>query len=156
MSPEPTAADLEQMSEEILELTKLGMLARNAPRKRKGAGIDLSESEFLTLDFLCKEGSLTIGELQKRIRVLPAQMSRVIRALESKTSKPLITCRINTHDKRRIDVSATDDGRRARQQYRDARLSNTVKILAGLDPHDRREFMRILGRIREIMSKDVE
>ena len=150
MSPPPGKAELEQMADEIFELTKLGMISRHAPKKP--GVIDLTEAEFLTLDFLCKENSLTVGELQKRIRVLPAQMSRVIRSLESKGDKPLIKCRINPQDKRRIDVSATDQGVKARHRYRDARMANALKILSQLDANDRHEFMRILEKMRVIMS----
>jgi DNA-binding MarR family transcriptional regulator len=154
VSPPPDKAELELMADEMFELTKLGMISRTAPRKK--GGIDLTESEFLTLDFLCKENSLTVGELQRRIRVLPAQMSRVIRSLESKSDKPLIKCRINPQDKRRIDVSVTEQGVKARQRYRDARMASALKVLSQLDAGDRHEFSRILEKIRVIMSEAVK
>lgn len=141
------------MAEEILELSKLGYLARNLPRKKRA--VDLTESEFATLDFLARAEPLTVGELQKHIRVLPAQMSRVIRALEGKAGHPMIRCDINPSDKRRIDVRLTDTGRKARGEYRRARLGMTVSLLEKLTDNDRREFMRILAHMRTLISESL-
>jgi len=91
---------------------------------------------------------MTVGEIQKQIGVLPAQMSRIIRALESK-SEPLIECKINPGDKRKINVELTPIGAKAHQSYRQLKLGSIEKMLLELDDQDREEFMRILRKIRE-------
>src|SRR3989442_15694279 len=71
-------------------------------RGRRRAG-DLKEVEFLTLSLLHDNGTMIVGDIQRLLGVLPAQMSRVIRSLENR-DRPLIQCRINARDKRKIDV----------------------------------------------------
>jgi len=97
-----------------------------------------------------------VGQLQKSLRVLPAQMSRVIRSLENKIDKPLIRCQINARDKRRVDVYLTEQGRQAREEYRSARLAASLGILGQLPDDDRREFMRILSRIHEMIARSMQ
>ena len=72
------------------------------PRNRRRAG-DLKEIEFLTLTILGSHGTMIVGDIQRLLGVLPAQMSRIIRSLEDR-DRPLIACRINPQDKRKIDV----------------------------------------------------
>ena len=143
--------ELERLAEEIFELSNLGSRSR-AARRRHGT-TDLSESEFLTLDTLAKGEPMTVGQVQRAIGVLPAQMSRVVRSLESKTDDALIQCAINPQDRRRIDVTLTEAGRHAYDEYRESRLSGTVEVLAELKDRDRREFMRLLRVIRKLMEQ---
>ena len=154
MSPRTKQKELEQMADEIFELTKLSWLARNLPKKK--GGVDLTEPEFLALDFLARAEPLTVGQLQKSLRVLPAQMSRVIRSLESKVDKPLIRCEINARDKRRVDVYLTEPGRKARNEYRNDRLASSLAVLSQLPDKDRHEFMRILSHIREMFAESMQ
>lgn len=135
------------MAREIFELRKLSAVAAH-PRTDKDP-YDLSDSEFVALDALSRTDSMTVGELQKKVGVLPAQMSRIIRSLESKADKPLVTCTLNPDDKRKIDVAISDTGRRAYQAYQAARLGRTMHILADLEESDRLEFIRILRLIRK-------
>ncbi len=136
---------LDQMAMEIFELYRLIATARS----RQPAGPDdLSETEFLTLDILSKDQPLTIGEIQKQIGVLPAQMSRVIRGLEEQQGRGYVECQINAQDRRRINVSLTSAGASAHQAYRSARLGSMYEILRVLEPHDRVEFMRMLRQIQ--------
>lgn len=145
-----------QAAEEIFELTKLSWLARTRQTRAKGQ-IELTEFEFLTLDWLCKydPDPLTVGDIQKRIHVLPAQMSRVIRSLEAKSAKPLIRCQINSQDKRKVDVLITEAGRKAHDAFREERLVSSRLILSKLSQDDRCEFMRIMKEIRKIMSNQL-
>lgn len=143
--------ELERLAEEIFELSNLGSRSR-AARRRHGA-TDLSESEFLALDTLAKGEPMTVGQLQRAIGVLPAQMSRVVRSLESKTDEPLIHCAINPRDRRRIDVTLTEAGRHTYHDYRESRLSGAVEVLAELKDRDRREFMRLLRLIRRLLEQ---
>ena len=147
--PSDATSRLEEMAAEIFDLTLLGWMTQgdNQPR-----GYDLSESEFMALELLSRAEPQSVGELQKGIGVLPAQMSRVIRSLEEKHDKPLITCSINPADKRKIDVARTDEGRKAHQAYRSSKMIGTVDVLAQLDEADREGFMRVIRRIRELIA----
>jgi DNA-binding MarR family transcriptional regulator len=72
--------------------------------------------------------------------------------LESKFDQPLIECNINPDDKRKVDVSLTDAGRKAHDKFRDARLGQTIAVLRNLDGRDVEDFMRVMARIREVMA----
>jgi DNA-binding MarR family transcriptional regulator len=146
---------LEDLAEEIFELSTMGSSLRS--RSRAGtAGSQLTETEFLALDTLAKQEPLTVGAIQKGVGVLPAQMSRIVRALEDKDGGPYISCVINPDDRRRIDVSLTQAGRKAHQAYREARLGLTKEILRELSVTDREEFMRLLRMMRESVSKRMQ
>lgn len=144
------SSSLDQMAQEIFELSVMGWRRRLISRQQGEA--ELSESQYLTLDAIVNApDSLTVGEIQRAIGVLPAQMSRIIRSLESGFEKPLIQCALNQTDKRKIDVRLTAEGRRAYQEFRQVRLSKTVEILTDLEEKDRQEFVRICARIRELV-----
>lgn len=143
---------LDKMAAEIFELYRLIALARS--RKPSGPD-DLSEAEFLTLDLLTKQQPRTIGEIQKEIGVLPAQMSRIVRALEEQGGRGYVECKINARDRRRIDVSLTEGGAKAYETYRTVRLGSMYEILRVLAPNDRIEFMRMLGQIRDAFAKNI-
>ena len=87
-----TQKTLDLMAAEIFELYRLIALARS--RQPSGPD-DLAETEFLTLDLLVREEPLTIGSVQKQIGVVPAQMSRIVRALEEQGGKGYVRCQIN-------------------------------------------------------------
>jgi len=140
-----TKATLDSMADEMYELYKVIAAARS---RQTGGPDDLSETEFLTLDLLTKEEPLTIGEVQRRVGVVPAQMSRIVRALEQQGGKGYIECKINPMDRRRIDLFITDIGHKAHDTYRAARLRTMYRVLEALDSRDRIEFMRMMNVIR--------
>ncbi|MCK4659442.1 MAG: MarR family transcriptional regulator [Phycisphaerae bacterium] len=143
---------LEDLAQEVFNVTTMSFLVRSRS-KASASGQQLSEAEFLTLDVLAKESPQTVGAIQKAVGVLPAQMSRIIRALESKDGEALVSCEINPDDRRRINVKLTAVGRKAYQSYRQARLSLTMQILSELLPEDREEFIRILRLMRQSIAK---
>jgi len=143
------AGSLEKMAEEIFLLTVESW--RNQVASKKEGELDLSESQYLTLDALyAAAGALHVGEIQRGIGVLPAQMSRIIRSLESGFDKPLIRCELNQADKRKIDVHITAEGKAYFEAYRGQRLRRTVVVLDKLSEEDREDFVRVCGRIREL------
>jgi DNA-binding MarR family transcriptional regulator len=146
-------ANIEEMALEIFGLTKMSWLSRQHSKVKDA--IDLSETEFLTLDMLILRQPQTVGEIQKQIGVLPAQMSRIVRALETKFDQPLIRSEINPEDKRKVDITLTDVGTEAHDAYQMARVRQTMGIVAELTPQDRDEFIRILRLIRKMFSKDL-
>ena len=147
MEQETLMSSLDQMAEEMFSLNMLAWRERVASKRQ--AETDLSESQFLAIDTLVNApGVLTVGEIQRAIGVLPAQMSRIIRSLESNFDKPLIKCELNQQDKRKIDVTMTAEGKKVYNEFRGVRLAKNLQILKGLPDADRIEFVRICREIR--------
>jgi DNA-binding MarR family transcriptional regulator len=130
---------------QMFDMTTHAWLATQ--REKMKGGYDLSESEFLALDALEHVALLSVGELRRHVGVLPAQMSRVIKALEQRYDEKLVLCAINPQDKRKIDVSITPTGRRAVEAYRRAKIKYTVEALEALTDEDMAAFTRILSKI---------
>jgi DNA-binding MarR family transcriptional regulator len=151
---QPASNAVVRAAEEVFELTKAGWLLRT--RRRRTGAFDLTETEFLALDLVASKESMTVGQLRKHIGVLPAQMSRILRSLERRGDKPLVRCAINSIDRRRIDVTITDAGRKAHRAFRDARISLSLETLAQLPPQDVREFMRIMEKFRCLLVPQLE
>jgi DNA-binding MarR family transcriptional regulator len=135
----------------MFDMTTRAWLATQ--REKMKGGYDLSESEFLALNALEHVQSLSVGELRQHVGVLPAQMSRVIKALEQRYDEKLVLCTINPEDKRKIDVSITPTGRRAVEAYRRAKIMNTVEALNSLTDEDLADFTRILTKIADSRVK---
>ncbi len=133
------AETLLQMSEEVFNLHVQFLRTRIT----KSNSTELSESQFLTLDLLTRLGQQNVGELQRAIGVLPAQMSRVIRSLESNFEAPLIRCDLNPQDKRKIDVTVTPEGQKVYDDYRQSRIARVASTMEKLNPQDQEEFVRI-------------
>lgn len=150
----PTFQQAEQLrafAEEVFALSKEVWAQQNRGGREP---TEITETEFLTLDILSRATETpTVGDIQRQLGVLPAQMSRIIRSLEAKPDGPLVRCEINKSDKRKIDVSLTDEGVRVYQAYRQMKLASTQQLLMGLSDQDRQEFMRILRLIREMLHK---
>jgi DNA-binding MarR family transcriptional regulator len=138
---------MERLAQEVFDVVR--QLTLSAPRGRRRPG-DLKEGEFLTLSMLGERGTMIVGTIQRELGVLPAQMSRIIRSLESR-EQPLVSCRINPLDKRKVDVSLTQAGERTLGEYRRHRVARILDILRDLEGDDREHFAEIMDRIRDIM-----
>ena len=138
---------MERLAQEVFDVVR--QLTLSAPRGRRRSG-DLKEGEFLTLSMLGERGTMIVGTIQRELGVLPAQMSRIIRSLESR-DQPLVACRINPLDKRKVDVSLTQAGERTLGEYRRHRVARILDILRDLEENDRDQFAEIMDRIRDIM-----
>ncbi|HZT80329.1 MAG TPA: MarR family transcriptional regulator [Gemmataceae bacterium] len=116
------------------------------PRGRRRAG-DLKDIEFLTLSVLSGHGTLIVGDIQRLLGVLPAQMSRIIRSLEAR-ERPLIACRINPSDKRKIDVCLTAAGEKALADYREQRVRAIADLLRRLPEEDLEDVHGLLDKLQ--------
>src|SRR5439155_467625 len=93
-----TGLRVAEIAQDLFEVvTQIGLSTLRGRRRVA----DLKEVEFLTLSILHTRECMIVGDIQRLLGVLPAQMSRIIRALESR-DRPLIACRINSRDKRKI------------------------------------------------------
>src|SRR5438128_8258712 len=134
-----TAVRLEEVGRDLFDV--ITQLCLAAVRGRRRAG-DLKEVEFLTLSILQGHGTMIVGEIQRQLGVLPAQMSRIIRSLEAR-ERPLISCRINPRDKRKIDVVLTPAGIAACQDYQTSRVRIISHALEQLSDEDRDDLHRL-------------
>jgi DNA-binding MarR family transcriptional regulator len=138
-----TGDQLGLIARELFDLvTHITMAALRGRRRSE----DLKELEFLTLTILQEQGTMIVGDIQRLLGVLPAQMSRIIRALEN-GDKPLIACRINSSDKRKIDVCLTDLGEKTLLEYQNVRVSRIGKLLSNLSADDQEDLLRVLDKL---------
>jgi len=123
----------------------------SVPRARRRAG-DLKELEFLTLSILHHRDTLIVGDIQRQLGVLPAQMSRIIRSLEAR-DRPLIACRINPNDKRKIDVCLTAAGEKALGDYREQRVRAIAELLRRLPDDDLGDIHGLLDKLQPLPDR---
>src|SRR3954466_13632962 len=123
----------EELAQSVLDVVTRFCVV--APRGRRRAG-DLKEIEFLTLSLLHQHETLIVGDIQRLLGVLPAQMSRIIRSLEGR-DRPFIACRINPEDKRKINVPLTPAGAQALSEYQATQLCGLHLLLGRLSDEDR-------------------
>jgi DNA-binding MarR family transcriptional regulator len=121
------------------------------PRGRRRAG-DLKDIEFLTLTILSSHGTMIVGDIQRLLGVLPAQMSRIIRSLEAR-DRPLIACRINPDDKRKIDVCLTAAGEKALADYREGRVRAIADLLRRLPEDDLEDVHGLLDKLQVLPER---
>src|SRR5437870_7980583 len=144
-----TGHRVEEVAHDLFEVVT--QICLSALRGRRRAG-DLKEVEFLTLSVLQAHGTMIVGDIQRLLGVLPAQMSRVIRALENR-ERPLIACRINPRDKRKIDVCLTPFGEKSLLDYQGARVGRIVELLQDLADEDQEELIRALAKLHGLLER---
>jgi DNA-binding MarR family transcriptional regulator len=142
-----TGHRIEDLAQELFQVVTQICLSTLRGRRRLG---DLKEVEFLTLSLLQANGTMIVGDLQRLLGVLPAQMSRVIRALENR-DRPFIQCRINPRDKRKIDVGITPGGEKALLDYQAKRVGRIVERLQSLSDDDQDEMIRALNKLHVLL-----
>jgi DNA-binding MarR family transcriptional regulator len=133
------------LAQDLYEL--LTHLCLTAPRGRRRSG-DLKEIEYLTLALLQEHKTMIVGDIQRLLGVLPAQMSRLIRALEMR-ERPLVSCRINAQDKRKIDVILTPAGEKALQDYQATHVRRISELVSDLSEDEQEELRSLLQRLQK-------
>ena len=147
-----TGHRLDDIAQDLFEVfTRLGLSTLRG-RKRLG---DLKEAEFLTLSLLHSNGTMIVGDIQKLLGVLPAQMSRIIRSLENR-ERPLIACNINARDKRKVDVGLTVAGEKALDEYQSARVSLLVERLQRLADDELEGLGQLGHKLNDVLDRHVE
>ena len=143
-----TSHRIDDVAQELFQVVTQICLSTLRGRRRAG---DLKEVEFLTLSLLEAHGVMIVGDLQRILGILPAQMSRVIRALENR-ERPLIQCRINPRDKRKIDVELTPHGEKALSEYQGKRVGRIVEQLSTLTDEDQDELIHALNKLHGLLD----
>ena len=138
------------LAQQIVDLNNQISLAQ--PRnKRKNKG--LKEMEFLTLCHLRNNDLMNVGDIQKLLGVLPAQMSRIIRSLENRDIA-LISCSINPLDKRKIDVVLTDAGNTAFENHQTTRVCFVQELLQKLNDEEIDDLKKLVDRLTDLIIEN--
>jgi len=144
-----TGERLEGIAHDLFEVfTRLGLSTLRG-RRRLG---DLKEVEFLTLSLLQAHGTMIVGDIQRLLGVLPAQMSRIVRALEGR-ERPLIHCRIDSRDKRKVDVVLTTAGEKALLEFQNARVARLAERLRSLDNGDLDDLVHLGDKLHALLER---
>ncbi len=143
-----TSHRIDDIAHELFQVVTQICLSTLRGRRRAG---DLKEVEFLTLSLLQAHGILIVGDIQRVLGVLPAQMSRVIRSLENR-ERALIQCRINSRDKRKIDVELTTHGEKTLLEYQSKRVGRIVAQLSDLSDDDQDDLIRVLNKLHGLLD----
>jgi DNA-binding MarR family transcriptional regulator len=139
---------------EELAHTLFGIFTRFALSRPRGRGrkSSLKEAEYLTLAILHQHETRIVGDIQRRLGVLPAQMSRIIRSLENRP-QPLISCRINPRDKRKIDVFLTTAGEKALLDYQTQQVQALSDVLRLLSEDEQEDLDRLLDKLSGVLER---
>jgi DNA-binding MarR family transcriptional regulator len=140
---------LDELAHDLFDVVTQFCLA--VPRGRRRSG-DLKEIEFLTLSLLHQRDKLIVGDIQRQLGVLPAQMSRIIRGLEMR-EQPLIACRINPQDKRKIDVALTPAGLAAFEEHQSSRVRTIAALMSKLGADDLTDLTRLIHKLHETLAR---
>lgn len=140
---------VDELAQDLFEVVTQVSLSAQRGRRR---GTDLKEVEYLTLTTLQVHGSMIVGDIQRLLGVLPAQMSRIIRSLENRDHS-LILCSINPRDKRKIDVCLTPFGEQALFEYRGARIRRIAECLRDLPDDDQDDLLRLLNKLHGLLDQ---
>ena len=145
----PAVLRTQDVAHELFEVVTQICLSTLRGRRRAG---ELKEIEFLTLAILQANGTMIVGDIQRLLGILPAQMSRVIRSLENR-ERPLIQCRINPRDKRKIDVCLTAQGDKTLLDYQGTRIGRIVERLHSLTEDEQEDLVRSLNKLHGLLER---
>ena len=123
-------------------------VARLARRLRQEGSQDenATPSQLTALATLYRDGPMTLGALATAERVKPPSMTRVVASLEE---RGLVRRDHSSTDARVVNVTVTDEGRRAHEDYRKRRDAWLCQQLTKLSSEDR----DLLARASEVLDR---
>jgi len=136
--------DYEKSAVELLE--KMHELHKAKPHKQINEAL---QGEAFILHYIAvSKKSVLPGDIGLEMNVSSA---RVAAALNSLENKRLITRRIDPNDRRKIIVEITPEGKDFAEKHYQTVITGVSKLLYLLGENDAKEYVRILGRVTEIM-----
>ena len=114
------------------------------PHEEIGAAV---RGEMAVLRLLMRETKpMTAGELSKQLRMTTPRIAAVLSSLEK---KGMIHRKTDAGDKRRIQVTLTEQGSTFCLQKKEQVISKITLLLSQLGSEDAGHFVRIMKRIQE-------
>lgn len=104
----------------------------------------LGREAWQVLRLLADGGGHRMGEITKRVGLSGATATRVVDAL---AEKMLVHRRSDPFDRRRVLVYLSEPGQEALGCVEEVFRAQATPVLAGLDRHERRNFVKLLERL---------
>jgi len=133
-----------------LELLSKMQIAQKAMHQKSFK--DRMQGEALILYFIkeCCQSAVCPKEISDAVGVSPARIAAALNDLEC---KGLITREIDAEDRRKIVVRLTRQGQNIAEKNKQEFLRKTTALLSSLGEHDAKEYVRIMGRLADEISK---
>ena len=110
----------------------------------------MSFSRWLILHELAHDGELSQAEIQKRLGMEGALVTRFVKQMETAR---LLTRRADPEDNRYTLVALTPNGHREFEKMKDLRARSEDQLLAGLDEKEKNIVVHALKRIQDNISR---
>lgn len=145
-SPEgDVPAEYRLWARELLKLSVDMRRQRPAPEISQGMrGMPMVMRVLLDAD-----GPPSPGQIARAAGVTDARIANTLRALEQ---RGYIRREPSEHDRRRVEVIVTEEGRRRASEHFDELLDLVGGFLEELGERDTRDLIRILGHIGQVME----
>jgi DNA-binding MarR family transcriptional regulator len=116
---------------------------------RTGAEDTLTLSQYVLLLPLLEEGPLPVGELAGQASIAAPTATR---ALDGLARRGLVRRTPSQRDRRCVVVCLTEEGERVLRARRDTQRRRRAAILRELDPVEREQAGRLLGRLADLLD----
>ena len=132
------------------ELAERVMQIAHRIRRAASAGLaplQMTPAQSRALRVIARaDGPIRMGEIAAALDVVPRSATSLVEALET---AGLVERTIDPDNRRSVLVSLSDRGQGILREMAQARASTAGEIFGVLDPADRAELLRLLGRVLE-------
>jgi len=116
----------------------------------KAKGVDLTPEQFLLLDILWNEGSMSQQQMADTLMKDKNSITKLADALEKKG----LVCRIpDTNDRRSNLLALTPLSTKMKSQTKEIGIETLGRIISGIDENDLKVFLDVLARMNANMKK---
>lgn len=112
-------------------------------------GINLTPEQFLTIDILWNQGSMSQTALAEATQKDKNSITKLVDALES---KGLVYRKRDDKDRRSNTVVLTEKAEQIKEQTKQFGISMLDKMLEGIDEEELRSFLATLKKITRVME----
>ncbi|MFH1889022.1 MAG: MarR family transcriptional regulator [Candidatus Omnitrophota bacterium] len=125
-----------------------GFARRQANELYKGK---ITLPQFLILDFLNRQGESRMTDIAHFMHVTTAAMTGIVERLVNAGYAARV---YNPEDRRIIKIKLTARGSELVRRVNEQRRKMIINIFGSIREDDRRDYLRILVRIKEILTRD--
>ncbi|MFH1094105.1 MAG: MarR family transcriptional regulator [Candidatus Omnitrophota bacterium] len=146
MNKNASLKDFARKVMEVLPLVMRGFLRTQTDALAKGK---ISAPQYLVLDLIVKQGAMKMTRLADELAVsLPAMSGLVDRLYKIKLIKRIYP----EKDRRVITIDVTPKGKNIVHVLQIQREKKFQEIFEQLDEKDRKDYLRVIMKIKEILS----